>query len=121
MTNSTGEALRRLFSRFEIKLIEGNTSGTRGGSEKYTAQLRKKDFYEADGSTPKTFPEDGNYVLASETGKYTITVKGTKGEEIWKTLCRENPVLDIKYQNLNSTLYYQTQINTFGCSAAVLE
>lgn len=113
MTNSTGEALRNLFSRFEIKLIEGNTSGTRGGSEKYTAQLRKKDFYEADGSTPKTFPEDGNYVLASETGKYTITVKGTKGEEIWKTLCRENPVLDIKYQNLNSTLYYQTQINTF--------
>ena len=52
MTNSTGEALRNLFSRFEIKLIEGNTSGTRGGSEKYTVQLRKKDFYEADGRTP---------------------------------------------------------------------
>lgn len=113
MTNSTGEALRSLFSRFEIKLIEGNTSGTRGGSEKYTAQLQEKDFYEADGMTPKTFPEDGDYVLASETGKYTITVKGTKGEEIWKTLCRDNPVLDIQYQNLNSTLYYQTQVNSF--------
>ena len=46
---------------------------------------------------------DGNYVLASETGKYTITVKGTKGEEIWKTLCQNNPVLDIQYKNLNST------------------
>ena len=113
MTNSTGEALRSLFSRFEIKLIEGNTSGTRGGSEKYTAQLRKKDFYEADGSTLKTFPEDGDYVLASETGKYTITVKGTKGEKIWETLCRNNPVLDVQYQNLNSTLYYQTQVNSF--------
>lgn len=113
MTNSTGEALRNLFSRFEIKLIEGNTSGTRGGSEKYTAQLRKKDFYEADGVTPKTFPDDDTYVLASETGKYTISVRGTAGEEIWKTLCQDNPVLNVQYQNLNSTLYYQTQINAF--------
>ena len=113
MTNSTGTALRSLFSRFEIKLIEGNTSGTKGGSAKYTAQLRKKDFYEADGRTPKTFPDDNTYVLASESGKYTISVRGTAGEEIWKTLCQDNPVLDIQYQNLNSTLYYQTQVNTF--------
>ena len=113
MTNSTGEALRNLFSRFEIKLIEGNTSGTRGGSEKYTVQLRKKDFYEADGRTPKTFPDDNIYTLASESGKYTVTVRGTAGAEIWKTLCQDNPVLTIQYQNLSSTLYYQTQVNTF--------
>lgn len=118
MTNSTGTALRSLFSRFEIKLIEGNTSGTKGGSAKYTAQLRKKDFYEADGRTPKTFPDDNTYVLASESGKYTISVRGTAGEEIWKTLCQDNPVLDIQYQNLNSTLYYQTQVNTL-CRAGV--
>lgn len=113
MTNSTGTALRSLFSRFEIKLIEGNTSGAKGGSEKYTVQLRKKDFYEADGITPKKFPDDSTYVLASEIGKYTVSVKGTAGEEIWKTLCQNNPVLDIQYKNLNSTLYYQTQISTF--------
>lgn len=111
MTNSTGEGLRGLFSRFELQLLEGNTSGIRGAREKYTVQLRRSDFYE--GTEPIRFPSSGNYVLASETGKYTVTIQGTAGEEIWKTLCYDNPALQISYVNLNSTLYYQVKINTY--------
>lgn len=111
MTNSTGEGLRGLFSRFELQLLEGDTASVRGAKEKYTAQLRKSDFY--NGDTPLTFPETGAYTLCMENGKYKVTVQGQQGEEIWKTLCYDNPTLHISYENLNSTLYYQVKINTY--------
>lgn len=111
MTNSTGEGLRGLFSRFEIQLLEGDAASVRGAKEKYTAQLRKSDFY--NGDTPLTFPETGAYTLCMENGKYKVTVQGQQGEEIWKMLCYDNPTLHISYENLNSTLYYQVKINTY--------
>lgn len=110
LTNSTGEALRDLFTRFEIQLLEGNASSVRGGVEKYTAQLRKEDFYE--NGSARTFPDSGTYTLCRESGKYTVTVQGTAGEEIWKTLCY-GAQLTISYENLNSTLYYQTKLSAF--------
>lgn len=110
LTNSTGEALRDLFTRFEIQLLEGNASSVRGGVGKYTAQLRKEDFYE--NGSARTFPDSGTYTLCRESGKYTVTVQGTAGEEIWKTLCY-GAQLTISYENLNSTLYYQTKLSAF--------
>lgn len=61
----------------------------------------------------KTFPESGEYVLAEESNKYKVVVKGTAGEDVWSTLCKENPQITINYENLSSTLYYQTQVNSY--------
>lgn len=107
MTDSTGTALRALFSRFEIRLVEGDASSIRNAKEKYAVQLEKSKL------SGKIFPDSGEYVLAEESNKYKVVVKGTAGEDVWSTLCNKNPQITINYENLSSTLYYQTQVNSY--------